>query len=380
MQAIVQPRDGLLAPPRSPPRPAACTDRDAPRPVPVPDQERAADAGRPALQSRGGPAVCRSGSAVDPDDPAEPGIPDLARLARYVYKTMQRHEEVCPFENPFRDTAALRARDRGEGRSDDARGPGARRPRGRRRPGKHGPRRGAVAARAHGLRGVPRAAPPGGGDGPLAGGRAATSPSTASAGRRRAGPRRDLGSFGRPRCCSRRRVVGAAGRAPLLLDDFSRPDGRSALGTAWRAFTDQVMGGVSTQSVGRETVEGSGGPAPARRGSPRQQRRLHPGGARPRRTSRRQPGLRGPRPACPWQRRGCNAVHLRSRDTRLPWQYYEAAFTARPQWSELELPFDDFAPQALRTPLDRRALLSVGIVASKRAFQADVAVSRIELY
>jgi hypothetical protein len=40
---------------------------------------------------------------VDPDDPAEPGIPDLARLARYVYKTMQRHEEVCPLENPFRD-------------------------------------------------------------------------------------------------------------------------------------------------------------------------------------------------------------------------------------------------------------------------------------
>jgi hypothetical protein len=79
-------------------------------------------------------------------------------------------------------------------------------------------------------------------------------------------------------------VLGTAERPPLLLDDFSRPDGRSALGTAWRAFTDQVMGGVSTQSVGRETVEGE------------------------------------------------------------------------------------------------RALLSVGIVASKRAFRADVAVSRIELY
>jgi hypothetical protein len=58
----------------------ACTDRDAPKPVPVPDQ----------------------GPAVDPDDPAEPGIPDLARLARYVFKTMQRHEEVCPFDNPYR--------------------------------------------------------------------------------------------------------------------------------------------------------------------------------------------------------------------------------------------------------------------------------------
>jgi len=79
-----------------------CTDRDAPRPVPVPDQERAADATRP-LSGRETLPSSAPGSAVDPDDPAEPGIPDLARLARYVFKTMQRHEEVCPFENPLRE-------------------------------------------------------------------------------------------------------------------------------------------------------------------------------------------------------------------------------------------------------------------------------------
>jgi len=66
----------------------ACTDRDAPKPVPVPDEGTRAAAPAPA---------------VDPDDPAEPGIGDLARLARYVFKTMQRHEEVCPFDNPLRD-------------------------------------------------------------------------------------------------------------------------------------------------------------------------------------------------------------------------------------------------------------------------------------
>jgi hypothetical protein len=65
----------------------SCTDRDAPKPVPVADT----DAAPPAA------------ALVDPDDPAELGIPDLARLARYVYKTMQRHEEVCPFANPYRD-------------------------------------------------------------------------------------------------------------------------------------------------------------------------------------------------------------------------------------------------------------------------------------
>jgi hypothetical protein len=81
---------------------AGCSDRDAPRPVPVPDRDPAAEATRPLSSREAGPPPA-PGAAVDPDDPAEPGIPDLARLARYVYKTMQRHEEVCPFENPFRD-------------------------------------------------------------------------------------------------------------------------------------------------------------------------------------------------------------------------------------------------------------------------------------
>jgi hypothetical protein len=75
---------------------AACTDRDAPRPVPVPDGTRPFSS-REAAPSTPAPA------AIDPDDPAEPGISDLARLARYVFKAMQRHEEVCPFGNPFRE-------------------------------------------------------------------------------------------------------------------------------------------------------------------------------------------------------------------------------------------------------------------------------------
>ncbi len=82
---------------------AACTDRDAPRPVPVPDQQPAGDA-RP-LSSREAipPPPSVPDAVADPDDPAEPGISDLARLARYVFRTMQRHGEVCPFDNPLRD-------------------------------------------------------------------------------------------------------------------------------------------------------------------------------------------------------------------------------------------------------------------------------------
>ena len=48
--------------------------------------------------------------------------------------------------------------------------------------------------------------------------------------------------------------VNAEDRTILLIDDFSREDGRSALGTEWRAFTDQVMGG----EVAAESREGEG--------------------------------------------------------------------------------------------------------------------------
>jgi hypothetical protein len=76
---------------------AACSDRDAPRPVTNRESPAPATPARPAAE----PPVAAS---ADPNDPAEPGIPDLARLARYVFRTMQIHEDVCPLENPFRET------------------------------------------------------------------------------------------------------------------------------------------------------------------------------------------------------------------------------------------------------------------------------------
>jgi hypothetical protein len=41
-----------------------------------------------------------------------------------------------------------------------------------------------------------------------------------------------------------------------LIDDFSKPNGISSLGTKWRMFTDRVMGGLSSASSGYEVIEG----------------------------------------------------------------------------------------------------------------------------
>lgn len=168
----------------------------------------------------------------------------------------------------------------------------------------------------------------------------------------------------------------------LLVDEFSHDDELSALGTAWQGFTDRVMGGVSTGSVTRETIgertcirlrgsvslENNGGfiqvalPLRRDRGS------LDAGefdGVRLQVRGNGEPGY---------------YVHLRTADTRLPWQYYQAGFSAGPEWTDVRIPFSDFVPQSLDRKLDPRRLVRLGIVAAKRAFDADVAVCHVSFY
>jgi hypothetical protein len=42
----------------------------------------------------------------------------------------------------------------------------------------------------------------------------------------------------------------------LILDDFTRDDLISALGTPWRGFSDQVMGGISQETIALTEIDG----------------------------------------------------------------------------------------------------------------------------
>ena len=167
----------------------------------------------------------------------------------------------------------------------------------------------------------------------------------------------------------------------MLIDDFSNPERMSALGTFWRSFTDQVMGGMSTASSKIETIDGR----PA----------LHLTGA----VSLKNNGgfvqvalpLTGSwAPLDVSDYLGIRAtvrgngetyhLHLRTTTTTLPWQYYHAAFAAGPKWTTVDLPFDKFVPAALKAKLDPAKLLRIAVVASGKEFQADIAVSRIEFF
>lgn len=176
-------------------------------------------------------------------------------------------------------------------------------------------------------------------------------------------------------------AAGLAGEAAFLIDDFGRDDGVSSLATVWQRFTDQVMGGLSRADSAIEVLDGrrclrlSGEVSLANNGGfiqvalPLAER----GGALDAR------GWTGLRLIARGAADGYY-VHLRTADCRLPWQYYGAELRCGPGWTEIEIPFADFRPESLGTALDVSRLQRLGIVAGKKAFAADVAVARIELY
>ena len=190
-----------------------------------------------------------------------------------------------------------------------------------------------------------------------------------------------LGAVHRNRPPSQDKESPMPQRPALLIDDFSNPDRMSAIGTFWRGFTDQVMGGVSTATSRMETIEGRralrliGDVSLENNGGFVQVALPLTGSGAPLDVS----SYRGIRLTVKGNGETYH-VHLRTTGTALPWQYYHAAFPAGPAWATIDLPFDGFKAAALESRLDPTQLTRMAVVASGKAFRADVAVARIEFY
>ncbi len=166
-----------------------------------------------------------------------------------------------------------------------------------------------------------------------------------------------------------------------LIDDFSKDDGISSLGTQWRMFTDKVMGGLSSASSGIEVIDGrrclrlqgsvslenNGGFVQVALPLELNGRFFDAGDFK---------GIRL------WVRgNGENYyVHLRTDQTLRPWQYFGAEFPTSENWEEVEIPFQKFKSENFGGQLNAKKLRRIGIVAIKKEFQADIAVSRLEFY
>jgi len=166
-----------------------------------------------------------------------------------------------------------------------------------------------------------------------------------------------------------------------LIDDFSKANGISSLGTQWRMFTDRVMGGLSSASSSFEVIDG--------------RRCLHLQGsvslennggfvqvALPLELNGRFFNADDFKGIRLWVRGNGESyhVHLRTDQTLRPWQYFGAEFPTSENWEEIEIPFQNFKPENFNGQLNVKKLRRIGIVAIKKEFQADIAVSRLEFY
>ena len=75
-------------------------------------------------------------------------------------------------------------------------------------------------------------------------------------------------------------------------------------------------------------------------------------------------------------------IHLRTKGTMMPWQYYQGAFDVSEQWQVVRLPLDSFKPSGswLRKTALPKSIRSIGIVAYGRDHKADIQVSEIGFY
>ena len=162
-----------------------------------------------------------------------------------------------------------------------------------------------------------------------------------------------------------------------VIDDLSK----AATGANWQLIADTVMGGVSSGSITRGSLDG--------RNALRMQGTVsleNSGGFIQAALDLAQDGT--PADASAYEGVELDAkgneeiynVHLRTADLRLPWQSYRHSFVAGRAWQTHRLPFKAFVAHRTDLALDPAKLRRIGIVAIGRAFEVDIAISGIRFY
>jgi peptide methionine sulfoxide reductase msrA/msrB len=169
--------------------------------------------------------------------------------------------------------------------------------------------------------------------------------------------------------------------SPLLIDDFSLDLLAKKASTGWEFISDRAMGGYSIGKMefgmvdGRSCLHLIGSVSPGNNNGFIQVRTtLGPKGRNF--DAYRYKGIRlnikGNRQSY--------AIYLQTRDTHMPFQFYEASFSTDGTWQEIVIPFTKFRPNSLRNPLNTKTLTTLAVVATGRKFAADILVDDIAFY
>jgi hypothetical protein len=75
-------------------------------------------------------------------------------------------------------------------------------------------------------------------------------------------------------------------------------------------------------------------------------------------------------------------LHLRTKQTQLPWHYYQASFDSSSDWQSFSIPFSSFERSGwvLGAEIDPASISSLGIVAYGKDHQADLWIDEIGFY
>lgn len=166
-----------------------------------------------------------------------------------------------------------------------------------------------------------------------------------------------------------------------LIDDFYSGALNKRFGTKWQFISDQVMSGASTGKIEFEKHDGHSclhltGSVSLRNNVGFIQARVSLRSKGNNYDAHRFAGIKLRVKA----NKQLYAIHLRTKDTQLPWQFYEAPFQSNGKWQEIKIPFKLFKLHSLESPLNSKALKSIAVVATARAFNADIFVDEIAFY
>lgn len=166
----------------------------------------------------------------------------------------------------------------------------------------------------------------------------------------------------------------------LIIDDRTSGNLNSNLGTQWRMFTDQVMGGVSNGELtldnyrSRNCLRMRGDVSTDNNGGFVQiSLDLTNDGAFD------ASSYAGVEIVVSGNNEHYN-IHFRTTDLWLPWQSYRYSFKAMPDWQTISIPFKDIKAYRTTTEFDGEKLKRIGLVAIGRNFKADLCVASIKLY
>jgi hypothetical protein len=169
-------------------------------------------------------------------------------------------------------------------------------------------------------------------------------------------------------------------QTPLILDDRMSKTLLANNGCHWRAFSDTVMGGVSSASLspdevcGRACLHLTGGVSLENNGGFVQAS-----------LGLSEKSLLDASKFVGIEIEVCGNnetynLHLRTEDTKIVWQSYRASFKAMQHWQTIRLPFASFIPHRIDVALDTSRLRRLGVVAIGRKMHADICIARLALY